>query len=131
MPSRFSPLRLTRSCSASSSASRLALPGDDLVFRKNTSNPAISALISLRRFATVFWLPGVELGVTDAVWSLIVRTTCRHLKQDRCTIFGRPERPLVCKYYDAWKCTYRVHFGLPRPPGFVRVRLEEFGWLTE
>jgi Fe-S-cluster containining protein len=75
--------------------------------------------------------PGVELAVTDDIWSLVVRTTCRHLKEDRCSIYGQPERPLVCKYYDAWKCTYRVHFGLPRPPGMVRLRLEEFAWLTE
>ena len=94
-----------------------------------TQAPGDRASLDFLQFALGF--PGVELGVTDAAWSLIIRTTCRHLKQDRCSIFGQPERPLVCKYYDAWKCTYRVHLGLPRPTGFVRVRLEEFGWLTE
>lgn len=74
--------------------------------------------------------PGIELGIADDTWSLLVKTTCRHLQDNRCTIFGRPERPLICKYYDAWKCTYKINFGLPRPDGFLRVSLDQFGWLT-
>ena len=94
-----------------------------------TEMPGTRAGLDFLQFALGF--PGVELGVGDAAWSLIVRTTCRHLQADRCSIYGKPERPQVCKYYDAWKCTYRVHFGVPRPAGLVRVRLEEFAWLTE
>lgn len=75
--------------------------------------------------------PGVELGIADDVWSLVVKTTCRHLQNNRCSVYGRPERPLLCKYYDAWKCTYKINFGLPRPAGFLRVKLEQFKWLTD
>lgn len=70
--------------------------------------------------------PGIEIGVGDAGWSIIVKTRCRHLDGNRCGIFGRPERPILCKYYDASTCTYRVEFGQPRPEGLVRVRLEDF-----
>jgi hypothetical protein len=75
--------------------------------------------------------PGVELALADDVWSIVIKTTCRHLQGHRCGVYGQPERPLLCKYYDAWKCTYRINFGLPRPPGFMRVRLEQFDWLAE
>jgi hypothetical protein len=94
-----------------------------------TDVPGTRSGLDFLRFALGF--PGVELAVADGAWSLVVRTTCRHLEGNRCSIFGRPERPLLCKYYDAWKCTYKAHFGLPRPTGFLRVRLEEFPWLAE
>ncbi|MDX1614735.1 MAG: hypothetical protein R3300_10535 [Candidatus Promineifilaceae bacterium] len=70
--------------------------------------------------------PGVELGISDEGWALVIRTTCRHLEAGRCAVFGQPERPLICRYYDELKCTYRVNFGHPRPPAFLRMRLEEY-----
>lgn len=75
--------------------------------------------------------PGIELGIADDAWSIIVKTTCRHLQDNRCSVYGKPERPLLCKYYDEWKCTYKVNFGMPRPPGFLKIKLEQFKWLTE
>ncbi len=75
--------------------------------------------------------PGVELGIADDGWQLIVRTTCRFLEGNRCSLYGKPERPLLCRYYDAWQCVYRINFGMPRPPGLVRIRLEQFDWLVE
>lgn len=89
------------------------------------------AISNLDYFRFCLGFPGVELGITDDVWSIIVRTTCQYLQDNRCSIYGKPERPLLCKYYDAWKCTYKIQFGLPRPPGFLRVGLEQFKWLTE
>ena len=86
-----------------------------------TDVPETRSGLDFLRFVLGF--PGVELAVADGAWSLVVRTTCRHLEGNRCSIYGRPERPLLCKYYDAWKCTYKAHFGLPRPTGFLRV-----GW---
>jgi Fe-S-cluster containining protein len=94
-----------------------------------TDVPVSRTNLDFQRFALGF--PGVELGIADGVWSLVVRTTCRHLEGNRCSVYGRPERPLICKYYDAWKCTYKAQFGQPRPTGFLRVRLEEFPWLAE
>jgi hypothetical protein len=94
-----------------------------------TDVPATRSNLDFLRFALGF--PGIELGIADGAWSLVVRTTCRHLTGNRCAVYGRPERPRLCTYYDAWKCTYTVHFGLPRPAGFLRVRLEEFPMLAE
>lgn len=91
--------------------------------------PSTVSSLDYYRFALGF--PGVELGIAADAWSLIVRTRCRHLDGNRCSVFGAPERPLICKYYDAWKCTYRPNFGLPRPEGFLRLRLEHWKWLTE
>jgi hypothetical protein len=91
--------------------------------------PTTAANLDHLKFCLGF--PGVELGIADDVWSLVVNTTCRHLKDNRCSIHGKPERPILCQYYDAWKCTYKVNFGMPRPPGFLRVKLEQFDWLTE
>lgn len=92
--------------------------------------PTTASNLDYYRFCLGF--PGVELGITDAGWSVIVKTTCRHLTEDnRCGIYGEASRPLICKYYDALKCTYRGQFGLPRPDNFLRVRLEQFPWLSE
>ncbi len=88
-------------------------------------------LTNLDFFRFCLGFPGIELGISDDSWSLVVKTTCRHLEENRCNIYGQPERPLICKYYDAWKCTYKINFGLPRPPDFLRVRLEQFEWLAD
>ncbi|HQK89151.1 MAG TPA: hypothetical protein PLU25_16130, partial [Acidobacteriota bacterium] len=63
-------------------------------------------------------------------WQLIVRTPCRHLAGGRCAVYGRPERPLECKYLDAWGCAARERLGRPRPPGYLRLSLEHFDTLT-
>ncbi|MGH9116115.1 MAG: hypothetical protein ACRDWW_09850 [Acidimicrobiales bacterium] len=70
--------------------------------------------------------PSVELGVTGESWTVLVRTTCRHLAGGRCSVYGSDERPLRCGYYDALKCSYRDHFGNPRPAEMVRVAPEHF-----
>ncbi len=70
--------------------------------------------------------PGVELVVAEGTWSLAVKTRCRHLVDGRCSVFGEPERPLICTYYDATRCDYRAQFGVPRPRQSMRVRLEQY-----
>lgn len=90
-----------------------------------SSRPALDYL----RFCLGF--PGIEVGIADDTWSIVVKTSCRHLQHNRCAVYGQPERPLLCKYYDAWKCTYRVDFGLPRPAGYLRLGPDQFAWLTE
>lgn len=75
--------------------------------------------------------PGIELGITDKSWFIVIKTTCQHLVDNRCSIYGKPERPLRCSSYDAWDCTYKPRYGLPRPKDFLRVRLEQFSWLAE
>jgi Fe-S-cluster containining protein len=74
----------------------------------------------------VLGFPGIEVGVHDAGWSIVVKTQCRFLVGNRCGVFGKPERPLLCRYYDAHSCAYKVHFEQPRPQGYVRVRHEDF-----
>ena len=74
------------------------------------------------RFALGF--PGTEIGVADGGWWLTVATTCRHLDTEtsKCSVFGEPERPLSCGYYNQWQCGYRNEFLRPLPDGFARVR---------
>jgi hypothetical protein len=92
--------------------------------------PTTRSNIDYLQFALGF--PGVEVGVTDGEWQIIVKTTCRHLTADnRCGVFGQPSRPTLCKYYDASSCSYVVQFGQTAPPGFLRVQLEQLYWLTE
>ena len=98
-----------------------------LVFPQNP--PTHVSNLDYYRFCLGF--PGVELGVADGQWSIIVNTRCSHLTDDnRCGQFGNPERPQICKYYDEWKCTYRPQFGEARPAGFIRVQLEQFELLA-
>jgi Fe-S-cluster containining protein len=76
--------------------------------------------------------PGIEVGVTDDAWVLVVRTRCRHLTaENRCGVYGRPERPSLCRYFDATSCSYVVQFGEPRPPGFLRLQLDQFFWMVD
>jgi Fe-S-cluster containining protein len=76
--------------------------------------------------------PGVELGICDSQWTIIVKTKCRHLdEQNKCSIYGKSERPLICKYYDAAGCTYKIGFGQIRPEGYMRIGYEEFNWLLD
>lgn len=99
-----------------------------LVFPQGT--PKHVSNLDYYRFCLGF--PGVELGISDSGWSIIVKTRCRYLDDNqRCSLFGKPERPLICKYYDAWKCDYKPQFGNPRPGNFLRVRMEQFLWLAE
>jgi hypothetical protein len=91
--------------------------------------PASHANLDYLRFALGF--PGIEIGVHDRGWSIIVKTRCRHLTAgNRCGVYDQPERPLLCRYYDAHQCSYKPQFGETRPTGFVRIRLEQFGALA-
>jgi hypothetical protein len=93
-----------------------------LVFSRD--RPQTASQLDFFRYCVGF--PSVEVGVSDEDWGIVVRTTCRHLEANRCSIFGQDERPLRCSYYDALKCTYRVHFGTPRPDQLVRVTRAQF-----
>lgn len=100
---------------------------DTLVFP--VSWPSTVGSLDYLRFCLGF--PGVEVGVSDEGWTLVVKTRCRHLEGSRCGIFDSPERPLLCRYYDAHRCTYKASFGTARPDGLVRVRLEQLASLGE
>lgn len=99
----------------------------NLVFPKPT--PTDKSGLDFLQFCLGF--PGIEVGISDNGWSLIVKTTCRHLKGNLCSVYGKSERPLICKYYDSWTCTYKPEFGLPRPAGYVRVGLEQYRLLLK
>lgn len=76
--------------------------------------------------------PGVELGISNTQWTIVIKTSCRHLdEQNKCSIYGKEDRPLICKYYDAGHCTYKVAFGEIRPQGYMRVGYEELNWLLD
>jgi hypothetical protein len=87
--------------------------------------------VNLDYLQFVLGFPGIEVGVSDGSWLIIVRSRCRHLTENRCSIFGKPERPQICTFYDAHGCQYITQFGVPRPNDFVRIKLEQFYWLVE
>ncbi len=60
------------------------------------------------RYITGF--PGVSVAIDErGQWSLIVRTTCRHLDptHNNCRNYGSPERPRRCEHLDEWRCRAR------------------------
>jgi Fe-S-cluster containining protein len=87
--------------------------------------------VSLDYLQFVLGFPGLELGVSDSSWFVIVQARCRHLSENKCSIYGQPERPQICTFYDAHGCQYVAQFGIPRPESFMRVKLEQFYWLVE
>ena len=87
--------------------------------------PATAANLDYLAFCLGF--PGIEIAISDSGWQLLVKTRCRHLTAGHgCGVYGQPERPLICAYYDAVHCHYKPQMGVPRPEGFLRVRLEQF-----
>jgi hypothetical protein len=92
--------------------------------------PSPVHLSNLDYFRFCLGFPGVELNVMDDAWALVVKTTCQHLEGGRCSVFGAPERPLICTYYDSMKCEYKPQFGVPQPAHSMRVRLEQFAGLV-
>lgn len=95
------------------------------------SRPPPADTSKLDEFRYCLGFPGVELAVSDDEWAVVVRTTCRHLDGSQCSVFGTDERPLQCSYYEALKCTYRPHFGRPRPDDMVRISRQQFGVLAD
>ena len=98
-----------------------------LVF--NRGLPGDASQLEFLRYCLGF--PGVEVGVAADNWAVIVRTTCRHLEGNRCSVYGTEERPLRCSSYDALGCGYRGHFGKPRPDDIVRVSRDQFGLVAD
>ena len=79
---------------------------------------------------------GLEIGLTDQGWSLVVRSRCRHLVREangagRCGVFGQPQRPQTCVMYDASSCAYRERLGVVRPKNYLRIRYEEMSILLD
>jgi hypothetical protein len=70
--------------------------------------------------------PGIRVSISDAQWAILVDTECRHLKGNRCSVFGMPQRPLSCRYYDEWRCSYKLQFEHQESAGVLRVALEQY-----
>lgn len=85
--------------------------------------PQTASALDHVRFTLGF--PGTEVVVADGSWALALHSQCRHLDGGRCSIYGRPERPISCQYLDAWACSHKAVFEVDRPAHAVRVRLEE------
>lgn len=98
-----------------------------LVFDRGT--PGDASQMEFLRYCIGF--PNVEIGVAENGWAVIVHTTCRHLSGNRCSVYGQPERPLKCGYYDALSCAYRGHFGVPVPDDVVRVARHQFSTVAD
>lgn len=88
------------------------------------AQPVNAAQLDQLRFYLGF--PGVELALGEDGWTLVVHTTCRYLEENRCSLFGQPERPLYCTLYDAWGCAFKALLGTPPAQDAPRVGLEAF-----
>jgi hypothetical protein len=85
--------------------------------------PQTASALDHLRFTLGF--PGTEIVVADGSWAIALHSRCQHLEGGRCSLYGRPERPISCQYLDAWACSYKAVFEADRPDHAVRVRLEE------
>ena len=66
----------------------------------------------------VLGFPGVEVGISEQGWTIIVHTQCHNLEKNEkgfgCKLFGHPDRPLQCQDYDETTCAYKSHYELER-----------------
>ncbi|HEX4959205.1 MAG TPA: hypothetical protein VF173_00100 [Thermoanaerobaculia bacterium] len=90
--------------------------------------PATATNLDYFRFCLGF--PGVQLGIAEGVWAVMVMTRCRHLVGNRCSVYGLPERPLRCRYYSAQSCGYKPVFTYERPENLFRIGRAELPALT-
>ena len=74
---------------------------------------------------------GTQLVVSDQGWGLLVKTRCENLRDNRCTLYGKPERPQICRYYPEQDCYYRKTVAEPRPENYIRLAREEFELVPE
>ena len=83
-----------------------------------------TSLRSLEYMRYQLGFPNVSVVVTPAGWRTLVRTTCSHLDlaTSRCSLFGRPERPLTCSRYNQYVCDYRRFF-TPGNPDVLHMDL--------
>ncbi|HWE56041.1 MAG TPA: hypothetical protein VG435_11035 [Acidimicrobiales bacterium] len=86
--------------------------------------PSDASQLDFMKYSLGF--PGVELAISDDTWRILVHTSCRHLENGRCSVYGKPERPLECEAYDEFECDYRRTGGLPHDAPSVRLRLDQF-----
>ena len=75
--------------------------------------------------------PSIEIGVADDDWAVFAHTTCRHHEGGLCSVYGKPERPLRCDYFDPLRCAYKPIFSRGDPAHTVRVTRDLFPILVE
>jgi len=95
---------------------------DTLAFPMPT--PATAAGLDYVKFVLGF--PGTSVAVEEEQWSVLVSTSCRHLEQGRCGIFGLPERPIRCRTFNEWTCSFKRNLGATPPDSFIRIGHEHF-----
>lgn len=86
--------------------------------------PHDAATLDFVKFALGF--PGVRVVIGGDEWALAVTTRCRHLDGGRCSVFGQPERPLRCGYFDEWTCTFKGRFSSNIVPDAPLLDLDGF-----
>lgn len=75
--------------------------------------------------------PGTQIVISDRGWSLLVKTPCTHLQDNRCSIYDQPERPQICRYYPEQDCYYRKTTAKVRPENYIRLAKAEFDLIEE
>jgi hypothetical protein len=89
--------------------------------------PENAGQLDFIKFALGF--PGVRLMATADEWMLAVSAHCRHLEGSLCSVYGKPERPLRCVYYDEWSCIYKPRLGPTPSEDVALLELEAFAAL--
>ena len=83
----------------------------------------------------VLGFSGVELGIADQGWTIVVQAQCLNYGPTEngygCTVFGKKERPMQCEDYDETICAYKSHYGLEKEtPVQLRVGQDNFEQLA-
>lgn len=74
---------------------------------------------------------GTQLVVSDQGWGLLVKSRCENLRDNQCSVYGKPERPKICRYYPEQDCYYRKTVAEVRPENYIRLAREEFDLVPE
>ena len=94
-----------------------------------TSAPSSVGSIDYYKFFLNF--PGTALTLSNNDASLMVRAECQHLVRNeeghgRCGVFGKPERPQVCRIYDEQTCGYKERFSANESDRSITLSRSDF-----
>lgn len=92
---------------------------------------APSSVGSLDYYKFFLNFPGTALTLSNNEASLMIRADCQHLVRNeqghgKCGVFGKAERPQVCRLYDEQTCGYKERFSAKESDRSITLSRSDF-----
>ena len=95
---------------------------------------SISEVFDLDYAGYLLGFDGIELGLAPSgEWTVYYRQRCRRLdpQDNSCTLHGTDEQPIVCRYYNPFRCWHKAVLTVPVSDEFVRVDRRRLAYFSD